>query len=88
MNQTEQMREALRMYMSAGSGNSTDFDTQAQAFSMAKQALAAEPVKLVRLTESEYIPLWFDFGRLRIEESVRRYSERFMDALEAKNGGA
>ncbi|MAG80844.1 MULTISPECIES: hypothetical protein [unclassified Limnobacter] len=43
MNQNDQMREALRMYMSAGSGNSTDFDLQARAWSMAHQALNHTP---------------------------------------------
>lgn len=42
-NPSDQMREALQMYMSAGSGNSTDFDLQARAWSMAHQALNHTP---------------------------------------------
>ncbi|MDZ4049264.1 MAG: hypothetical protein U1D54_03870 [Limnobacter sp.] len=42
-NPSDQMREALRMYMSAGSGNSTDFDLQAKAWSMAHEALNHTP---------------------------------------------
>lgn len=43
MNQNDQMREALQMYMNAGSGNSTDFDLQAKAWGMAHQALNHTP---------------------------------------------
>lgn len=66
MNQTEQMREALRMYMSAGSGNSTDFDIQAKAWGMAHQALNHTPDtgKMVEPTPKKFVQS--DKGRVAV----------------------
>jgi hypothetical protein len=43
MNTEQKLREALKLYLKAGFGQSTDYFAQAQAYSIAQQALAAEP---------------------------------------------
>lgn len=95
MNQNEQMREALRMYMSAGSGNSTNFDLQARAWSMAQQALAAPERELVRLTPSQLLEAYVS-GRENHGSNIRlgihisgllAVQNAIMDAMIAKNGG-
>jgi hypothetical protein len=100
-NPSDQMREALRMYMSAGSGNSTDFDLQAKAWSMAHEALNHTPDtgkmvdhvddanKMVRLTDDEVTEIYMRFCGYR-GLSPRLFEDVagcVMAAMIKKNGG-
>jgi hypothetical protein len=89
------------MYMSAGSGNSTDFDLQAKAWSMAHEALNHTPDtgkmvdhvddanKMVRLTDDEVTEIYMRFCGYR-GLSPRLFEDVagcVMAAMIKKNGG-
>ena len=83
MNQTEQMREALQTYLDAGLGEHADAVLQLHAKKLAEKALAAEPAKLVRLTDDRirYIDEQTPGGLIDFANAI-------MDAMIAKNGGS
>jgi len=57
MNTEQKLSEALKLYLKAGLGQSTDYFAQAQAYSMAKQALAAESEQLAGPEKLELLPI-------------------------------
>lgn len=92
MNQTEQMREALRLGLAALK-NVRHVDQQhSEAERAIEQALASKPAKLVRLTDGEIDKLdcveieYGFYGEYWISsKSVKDFAHAIMDAMQEVN---